>query len=574
MKRNILLSGIFTVLILGSCQKLDQEVITTLNYDQVTKSYEFTKQRCAGLYNSVMNGFNPMANDAMMAVITDEAEHNLETASAQKFNNGAVNAYDNPDNVWSGYFQGIRRVNSFLASTDSVNLDLYKFDPSAGAQTTYRTRLAEIKNWKYEGRFLRAYFYFELVKRYGGVPIITTAGTINDDFSKYTRNSLAECIEFIVDECDSAASVLPVKYAVAADHGRATKGAALALKSRMLLYAASDLFNDPSWAGGYSHPELIAVTGNRTEKWQAAANAAKAVIDLATYSLATNYGTLFGSSTFTNNEVIFCRRNGNSNTFEKANIPIGYQLGSGRTNPSQNLVDAYEVKVNSTTAVPFDWNNPAHAANPYATTGSTARDPRLAFTILTNNTTLKGRPVESFIGGLDGKPKDQATKTGYYLKKQVDTGLDLVLGQSSNHAWIIFRLAEIYLNYAEALNEVSPGHADIKTYVDNVRKRNTVAMPLLPSGLTQDQMREKIRHERRIELAFEDHRYWDLKRWNIAPEVLSAPLKGIEITKNADLTFSYKLVEVETRIFGKKLNFYPIPQSELFITKWPQNPLW
>jgi len=464
MKSKFFISGIIALLILSGCQKLDQEIVTTLNYNQVTKSYEYVKQLQSGVYSNVKNGFLYINSQSMMASATDESEHTLETATVQKFNIGAWNAFDNPDNVWDDYFLGIRRANEFLQSSDSVNLDLYKFDPLASQQTVYLSRLAEIKNWKYEVRFLRAYFYFELVKRYGGVPLLTKIGSIDDDYSNVKRNTLAECFKFIADECDSAATILPVKYLLANDLGRATKGAALSLKSRLLLYAASDLYNSPaSWASGYTHPELISVTGDRTAKWQAAADAARAVIDLAgtSYALGSNYGSLFGTGTYNNAEVIFRRGNGSDNNFERASIPIGYDLGQSGTTPSQNLVDEYEVKVNSTTSVPFNWSNPVHAANPYS-----GRDPRLSYTVLTNNTTLKGRPIEAWIGGLDGRPKDRASKTGYYLKKYVDTGLDLLQNKTSNHTWVIFRFAELFLNYAEALNEATPGNVNIKIYVE------------------------------------------------------------------------------------------------------------
>lgn len=133
----------------------------------------------------------------------------------------------------------------------------------------------------------------------------------------------------------------------------------------------------------------------------------------------------------------------------------------------------------------------------------------------------------------------------------------------------------MYLNYAEALNECSPGNANIKTYVDKVRQRNGVAMPVLPSGLSQDEMRDRIRNERRIEFAFEDHRFWDLRRWMITPSVLSTPLKGMQITRNEDATFSYQVVDVENRVFESKMYLYPIPQNEIFISKaLIQNPLW
>ena len=170
----------------------------------------------------------------------------------------------------------------------------------------------------------------------------------------------------------------------------------------------------------------------------------------------------------------------------------------------------YEVKVDATTAA-FDWSNPAYATNPtLIVTG-------LAFNVLTNNVSFKSRNVERWTGGLDGKGRDKATRTGYYLRKYVDPNINLVTGTTSVHTWIFMRLSEIYLNYAEALNEANPGHADIKTYVVRLRTRATVTMPALPAGLTQEQMRERIRHERQVELAFEGHRIWDVRRWMTAP---------------------------------------------------------
>ena len=551
---------------LSGCENLDRELITDLTEKQVLKSYDFTLFRITSLYTDIPAGYLQI-DGAMAASATDEAEHTLETSNVQKFNNGSWNAIDTPENLWQNFYRGIRKANQFLASSDSVNLDQYRLDPAPSAQSVYQTRLSDIKRWKYEARFLRAYFYFELVKRYGGVPLLTKIYSVEDNFQDVKRNALAECIQYITSECDSAARNLPITYS-ATDLGRATRGAALALKSRVLLYAASDLFNTPNWATGYSNPELISLTGDRQARWKAASDAAKAVIDLAGtgYALHNNYRNLFITNSYTLPEVIFARRNGSSNDFERANYPIGYDLGNSGTTPSQNLVDAYEM----TNGTKFDWNNPAHAAAPYAN-----RDPRLGLNILLNNTPYKGRNVESWTGGRDGKGVVNATKTGYYLKKAVNENLNLLLNNTSAYSWNLFRLAEIYLNYAEALNEASPGHADVKTYVDRVRTRAGVAMPALPAGLSQVEMRERIRNERRVELAFEDHRGWDVRRWMQGPLYLGAPLRGIDITKNAAGAFTYTPIIVETRVFEPKMYLYPIPQGELNASKGLiQNPGW
>jgi hypothetical protein len=577
MKKYILFFfGAITLLINSACEDLDREIITTLGKEEVNTIYSYTQARATAMYSYLPGGFSEI-DGAMSASLCDEAEHTLETSDVQMFNAGSWNAISNPDNVWANYFKAIRSVNLFLATSDSVDLDAYRLDPAPSQQLIYTTRRAEIKRWKYEGRFLRAFYYFELIKRYGGVPIITDVMTLGDNYSGVKRNTLQECVKFIVDECDSAALQLPVKYDDA-DLGRVTKGAALALKAKTLLYAASDLWNNTSWAGGYSQPLLVSLpSGDRSSRWKAAADAAKAVIDLpsTTYTLYNNYRNLFlTAQSYQNMEHIFVRRNAASNTFEAANYSVGFDNGKSGTTPSQNLVDAYEVKTSSTTAIPFDWGNPAHAANPYAASGATARDPRLFMNVVVNNSSFKGRTMEMWTGGLDGKPKTLATKTGYYLKKYVDESVNLLTGTTSIHSWSLIRLADVYLWYAEALNEYSPGHADIKTYIDKVRNRPGVEMPPVPAGLSQAEMRDVIRHERFVELAFEGHRAWDLRRWMKAVEVMGAPLKGVEITKSGP-SFAYSVIKVEDRMFEPKMYFYPIPQQELLkMPSWKQNPLW
>lgn len=544
---------------------LGPEVMSEITVEEATTEYNYSRGQVASIYGDIKSGFL-IINGAMLESASDEAEHTLETSDIQHFNRGSWNEFKNPDDVWTDYYRSIRKINKFLVSSDNINLDYLKNDPSQ--QAVYETYMAEINRWKYEVRFIRAFFYFELIKRYGGVPIITDLYSLGDSFDNIPRSSLANCIDFIVDECDATASALPARYDTG-DLGRVTKVAALALKSRVLLYAASDLFNDASWASGYSNTELISLSGDRQARWQSAANATKTAIDVAEsngYVLSSNYSTVFGLNTHTNNEVIFFRRESASNSFEKANISVGFDLGNSGTTPSQNLVDAYEMNDGSK----FDWNNPEHAANPYAN-----RDPRLSLTIITNNSTFKGRPIECWEGGQDGPPIVHTSRTGYYLKKYVNADLNLVTNQTSTHSWVIFRLAELYLNYAEALNEIDPGNSDIKAYVDKVRQRSGVNMPGLPSDLSQSEMRERIYNERRVEFAFEDHRLWDTRRWMIASSVLSAPIRGVKITKTSDNQFIYNVINVESRTFLPKMNFYPISQNEIFINKaLIQNPLW
>ena len=577
MKKNInILLGIISFGMLSACVDLTPDENTTGTPEQIYINYSNMLGVSLAPYSYLQEGFLNI-DGAMRAATTDEAEFTLETSAVQQFNTGIWNQYSNPDNVWASYFRAIRLVADFLANTEQINFDLYKYDPSPSQQLVYQTRVADVKRWKYEARFMRAFFYMELVKRYGGVPIITNMLKVEDNIAAQPRNTLAECIQFITSECDSAAANLPLQQS-SSNWGRATKSAALTLKSRALLYAASDLFNTAP--AGYSKPELVTMpAGNRTARWQAAADAALAVINLAGtgYSLATNYRNIF--MTYNSPEIIFCRRQNANNTFEAASFPIGFDGGKSGTTPSQNQVDAYEVKVNATTAVPFDWNNPVHAANPYNPAGTLGRDPRLDQSIITNNSQFKGgkptsRAVEIWTGGRDGKGATLATKTGYYMKKYVDESLDLLQGRTAVHSWIYMRYAEVLLNYAEALNEAQGPVTDVYTRVNAVRARATVSMPALPPGLDKVAMRNAIRNERRVEFAFEDMRPWDVRRWMLGTTYFNVPLRGVQITNNANV-FSYTPINVENRTFDAKMYFYPIPQSEINIMQgWVQNPGW
>lgn len=559
-----------------ACQDLDREFVTTIGRNEIEQSFGNVQALLNAIYSDIPDGTVYIGGAAMMASASDDAEFTAETNAIQSFNTGSWNAINNPDPVWGTAYRSIRKVNQFLLSTGKINLDPWKLDPSASAQAVYQTNLASIKRWTYEARFLRAYQYFELVKRYGGVPLLTNALSLEEDFSKIPRSSLNDCIQFITAECDSAAAQLPLNastlpYTAANDLGRVTKLTALALKSRVLLYAASELFNNPTWAAGYVKPEFISLpTGDRAARWKAASDAAKAVIDQGGTVTLGAYKSLF--NTFNNPEIIFTRSNAASNQFERNNSPIGFQLGLSGNTPSGDLVDAYEVRVNATTAVKFDWNDPVMRANPYAN-----RDPRLALSIVTNNTAFgtPSRNVQLWTGGLDGKPIINASKTGYYLRKYQIESLNLINNNTGVHSWIIFRFPEIYLNYAEALNEWSPGNADIKRYVDLVRARTGVAMPPLPAGLSQAEMRERIRNEKRVEFAFEDHRFWDVRRWMQGETYFGKPLTGVSITRNADNTFTYAPVKVEDRVFTPRMYLYPIPQGDLnIVTGLIQNPLW
>ena len=541
---------------LSSCNGfLDREEDSFIDKTATFDSYNRTKQYLTYAYTLLPDGLNRFSREAMLASATDDAEFAIESAEIQQLNNGSWNALNNPDDVWNRYYSGISKCCTLLENTNHVNLDISRLDPDK--QVEYANSLKDIRMWRAEARFLRAYFHFELLKRYGPIPIVTSTLSINGNYENTPRPTMKEVVDFIAKECDIAADTLELTpwRNVNDAFGRATKGAALALKSRLLLYAASPLYVDFGDTNETNKPTDVAL-------WKSAADAAKAVIDLNQYELASSYADLFKND-FQNKEYIFVRRYAANSDFEKSNFPVSFG-GKGGTNPSQNLVDDYEML----DGTPFDWNDPAKAAQPFEN-----RDARLGATILMNMAPFKGKKVATYPEGADASPNPNATKTGYYLRKFLNEDVNIQTGgSSSGHVVPLFRLAEIYLNYAEALNECDPTNPDIVLYLNKVRNR--ASLPNV-SALSQEQMRAVIQHERRVELAFEEHRSWDVRRWKIASSTLGAPLMGVQIERKPLGGYTYMPVKVEQRVFQPKMYWYPIPQSEVLkLKQWKQNNGW
>ena len=542
---------------LCSCNDfLDREEDSFIDKTATFDSYNRTKQYLTYAYSLLPEGLNRFSGDALLGAATDDACFAIESSNIQQFNNGSWNALSNPDNVWDRYFAGIAKCCTLLENSNHINLDISRLDPAKRVE--YENNLKDIRMWRAEAHFLRAYFNFELLKRYGPIPIIKSTLDINKDYSDTPRPTMKEVVEFIANDCDMAADSLELTpwRNMNDAFGRATKGAALALKSRLLLYAASPLYVDFGDIDEANKPSDATL-------WKAAADAAKAVIDLNQYELAPAYDDLFKND-FQNKECIFVRRYPSNSDFEKSNFPISYG-GKGGTNPSQNLIDDYEMLDGTA----FDWSDPVKAAHPFEN-----RDERLLATVLMNGVLFKGKRIATYPGGADAMPNPNATKTGYYLRKFLNENVNIQTGGGSDgHVVPLFRLAEIYLNYAEALNEYDPTNPDIAVYLNKIRER--VSLPDVPSGLTQEQMRTLIHHERRVELAFEEHRFWDVRRWKVASSTLGAPVKGVKITQDDAGNFTYSPVQVEQRVFQPKMYWYPIPQSEVLkLHHWEQNKGW
>ncbi|HEX8038062.1 MAG TPA: RagB/SusD family nutrient uptake outer membrane protein [Chryseosolibacter sp.] len=537
--------------------------------------------------NEIYRGLNHGIRELMLGSLADEThfihnygsaqvvQSNLTSADLGSFSRGDFDEFN-----WIQLYRRIRQVNLFKENIDKVPF----------TDETWRDRM------KGEVSFLNAYFYHNLVRLYGGVPLVTRTFKLEDDFL-IPRSSFDECVQYIVSEADAAAALLPESYEGTDDIGRATKGAALALKARILLYAASDLFNDPSWAAGYSKPELISSTsGSRTAKWQAAKDAAKAVIDLGIYQLEDtddpekDYINLFLKKD--SKEAIFSRFFIKSRGWEDgalpglANGPNGYHNWGGNT-PIQELVDDYEMSDGSK----FDWSNPLHAAAPYAN-----RDPRFYASILYDQAPWRPRPADAKDIDPEGKVIIRAVETapgvwtpgldtrdgpiedwnggysGYYLRKFIDPSVVheyAAAGGNQEAPWHYFRYGEVLLNYAEAC--LGLGEEDeAKTYINIIRER--AGMPDITS--TGQQLIDDYQNERRIELAFEQHRYFDIRRWMIAPQVM-VNAHGIVIEDPFVGPVTYSQNKIQDRAWNDKMYLLPITLDEINRNKnLVQNPLY
>ncbi len=531
----------------------------------------------------------PFSNGRLKSNIVDEGHYRGNGAS-KNFNNSLLTVDQIPGwstpsryRAWDDIYKTIRYCNIFFANIDKV--------PFESTLTDGKTLGDRMKG---EVHFLRAYLYHELTAVYGGVPIITEPYGLTDDFL-IERSSYSDCVDFMVEELDLAAGLLPTVHSGDAK-GRATKGAALALKARVLLYAASDLYNTTVFQG-FSKPELIGYTsGSRTDRWTAAKNAAKAVMDLGIYSLykanpaptdsvAKNLAELFIAKNTEEDIFIKYFTTNQAQMYGIVTGPNGYH-NWGTNAPIQEMVDAYEMKDGSK----FDWSNPAHAALPYAN-----REPRFYSTVLYEGAVWKPRPADvqnidpvgiiqagkwerwddasqskKIYYGVDTRQSTvenwNGSYTGYYLRKGLDPAVDAQYFYATV-PWRWMRYAEVLLNYAEACIEL--GGVDLQPGLDAlnlVRKRAG-----MPPRVTNDQAtaREYVRHERRIELAFEEHRFFDVRRWVIGPQVYK-PIKVADITYVMDpvtrVTATVpKIVpkNFETWAWLDKAYFFPILRAEM-----------
>lgn len=565
--------SIFTIF---SCADLDLEPKNSLPSTAVWKNIDLIDLYVNARYAELPHGFPKWAGGLRFTGITDEAYHQDQNFQLDRYTNfNAELTSDKLSNYyWGGFwleaYDAIKNSNIFFENIDS-------FSGTEAQMNTIRKRKAEV-------RFLRAYFYTELISRYGGVPLIKKAFKLDDDF-RTPRASVEECLDFIVQELDLAIADLPNKAeSMGANFGRATKGAAMGLKIRALMFHASPLFNP----------------GNDNSRWQKVVTACDQLFALPGYSLSSNYKDIFLNAQ--NSEVLFFRQfvstqyvnillsafqddddyfhwdYAGGQEIDQWRFPSGTSDGWTSENPRQDFVDQYETKTgkiaivgytgsannltpiyNSDISIPTDYDPDFPYKN---------RDPRLGYSVFYDGANFKGSEIEFWEGGKDSRTNGipnsgNGSKLGYGIRKSLDESWTQGNDLHGKQPWIHMRLSEFYLTYAEAKSHLPGGDAIAVQYVNLIRSRPGVNMP--PIDASGDLL-AKIKHERKIELAFEGNRFYDVRRWKDFNDYRK-DIVGVRVINDSGIK-SYEYFYQDGAQAGKRSLkehqcLFPIPLEEI-----------
>lgn len=587
-------SVLFTLIIFAGCQDdyFDTQPDNLLSIDEIFSNRGQTERWWAGLFSQIPDMWNQPYGGFYYSVSTDELD--ASNHNNPPIHSGALNASTTPVNH-APLYERIRLASIFLERVDE-NKEILEQENG----------ITIIRHYKGEAQFLRAYYYWQLMKQVGPVVILPLKpGTPDSDY-QIPRSSWDESVEFILSEIAEAKQNLPDEYYLqgtvildGTQVGRINKIIASALESQILLYHASPLYNGNTEMGDFTNldgKELINPNYD-PERWSKAAKAAKAAIEIAEengkklyqeenndpfHAAYLSVRNLFWSGW--QSEGIWMRPSTNTWDWEKRTAPrstpgtaFSYQA------PVQRLVDDYrmmngnQIKESSI----YNENTYSNEDTQYYVKGTNSmymnREARFYANITFNGAKNPGASksgehnsrVEFFSTGSSGKrgtPRDWST-TGYTARKNIHPTFSITPQIRVNRPAMLIRLAELYLNYVEALNESDPGHPDIIKYLNRIRER--AGLPGLPSGLDQDKMREEIRLERRIELAFEGHRFFDVRRWMIPNKAGSnqgGAFYGMNIDEGnylSDDSFHQRTVAFIRAPWQRRYYFMPYGQNEM-----------
>lgn len=578
MKNLKLYSSLCVFFAIFSCADLDLQPTESIAESSVWKDINLIELYVNDRYRELPHGFTKWAGGLRVTGITDESYHMHEPHHLDKYTRGELTSGSLNNYYWGGFwleaYTAIRNENIYLEK-------IVSFSGGEAENKRVKTLTAEV-------RFLRAFFYTELISRYGAVPLLEKTFNLNSNFDA-PRSSVNECVQFIIKELDLAIADLPNKAdSMKNNFGRITKGAAIGLKIRALMFNASPLFN----------------TGNDTARWKSVSDACEQLFALNQYTLSTDYKGLFLNAK--DPEIIFFKQflaqfgtldpidilsdfyyhpdySGGHN-IDEWRFPNG-DLGFVSENPRQDFIDEYETISGKIPVLGYAGTDPKNlqairnfgAADYNPLKPYENRDPRLGYSVFYDEATFKDRKLEFWAGGKDSRTSlvnpNNGSQLGYGIRKSLDESWSTKsVPSGSKQPWIYMRLSEFYLTYAEAQFHLGFPAVAIN-YVNLIRNRTSVQMP--PIDASGDLL-AKIKHERKIELAFEGNRWYDARRWKDAEKDFAKDIVGVEVIKNPTTnakTYRYFYFDGAKgkRSFPVSHYLFPIPIEELRKSNLKQN---
>lgn len=576
MKHKGLLILASAVLCLSSCS-MDHKIFNDWQEDDFWADYDMT----TALLTSAYAEFETYADSwdgNFLDAATDNAMTRVESSKVYKASQGGITPSSNPLGNWELYYKNLQRIHIFMDKglADNVCYDVANVENDP----IIKQRMLG------EAYFLRAYTYFCLIREYGGktddgkalgVPIVTKYVTVNEavNADNYKRATYEECIQQIVSDCEKAIELLPLRYTGSnsllgnVNVGRASGISAAALKLRALVYAASPAYQDDAIVrlDGMGKYTIVNKTAYKA-KWERAAKYGSEVIGLLGNSFTALKSTDLCNNTseYFSAEFLFQAYNGNNHNYETRHYPPFF-YGSAQTTPSQNLADAFPAK----NGYPItDPRSGYDESNPYAC----ARDSRFDLNLCYQGKAFGKSVIDVAEGGKDSQYESNfATRTGYYLGKFLnisETFLNPTAEKNSNHVYPLLRAGEVWMNFAEASFEaygakVAATDCGLSAYdvIKTVRSTSggiTDTAYLDECAADEASFRSLIQNERRIEFAFENQRFWDMRRWLLP---LNETIKGMQVKKDASGNLTYAVTEVQERQFNNVRDYYfPIPKNE------------
>ncbi|TRZ41317.1 RagB/SusD family nutrient uptake outer membrane protein [Robertkochia solimangrovi] len=586
--------------LLFSCEDdfLDQVPDDRLTFDQTFSQRNTVEQYLANIYSRVPDEhaqrYVDYFNAGPWTGVSDEADYTWSSVWSNSMNIGDWNPTSGSvNNIWSSFYRGIRSASTFIQNVENCQ----------------NCTDEKLKQYKAEARALRAFFYYNLMRSWGPVILLGDEPISPDaDLSELNRSTMDQCVAYVVSELDTAADELTDFPYDGQNAGKMSRPFALALKVKVLMLNASPLFN-----GNSDLAELVNADGTSlisqsvdVSKWQAAADAAKDFLDEFVPGTFSLYRENDSNGTFSpylstrnvmitdwNEEIIFARPRGQSYFFYDV-TPFHAQYssevkGGGALSATQEMVDAYFMANGRSIDDPesgyntdgfSDFQAPYDIQERETYNQWVNREPRFYVGITYNNSLWLNRNygnvvTETWYGGNSGRAVggNDYSNTGYVVRKNATTDV----WWNTGYAIPMLRLAEIYLDYAEALNEAAPGNTEILEYLNSIRERAGIpgyGDTGLPVPASQSAMREAIHKERRVELAFENVRYFDVRRWKLAENAFSGAMHGLDINAPSESNF-YNVVSFENRVFNPRHYLWPIPQDEINSNPMLiQNPGW